>query len=71
MKNCSYGSKKVTKVAVKGTLSEDCKVISFINDEKDMDEVSIERCLESFAGRDISFAVSLTEDEDMSDRLSE
>ncbi len=71
MKNCSYSSKKITKVAVKGTLSDDCSTINYETADKGVfADLSIERCLEMFAGKDISFSVSLTEDEDLSNELS-
>ena len=52
------------KVSVKGTLSEDGMMITYIDENKDEQEISVAECLGMFAGKYIDFTVSVkTEDE--------
>jgi hypothetical protein len=52
------------KVSVNGTLSEDGNVITYLNEDKNEEDISVKDCLKAFFGKDISFSVSVkTEDE--------
>lgn len=62
----SYTRNTVDKIAVKGILSIDCSVITYLDEEKEEQEIAIADCLKAFRGNEISFAISLTKNEDLS-----
>lgn len=52
------------KVSVKGMLSEDGTTITYLDEDKVEQEITVAECLNAFLGKNIDFAVSLkTEDE--------
>jgi len=65
MKNFSYNRKISDKLTVKGVLSEDGTQITYIDDDKDEQIVSVEECVNHFAGQSITFAITLNKDEDL------
>lgn len=67
----SYTKNTVSKITVKGTLSEDATYITYLDEDKEEQEIMIADCLKDFRGNDISFAVSLTTNEDLEIEPSE
>lgn len=61
----SYVKKVDTKITVKGTLSDDGLIITYLNEDKEDCEISIADCLKDFRGKEISFSTSLTTNEDL------
>lgn len=61
----SYVKKVDTKITVKGTLSDDGNFIAYLDADKDEQEISVADCLKDFRGEEISFSVSLTQNEDL------
>lgn len=60
------------KVSVKGVLSQDGLVITYMDEDKNEQEITIAECLKSFLGNPIDFSVSVKqEDEIPEDDLSE
>lgn len=67
----SYTKKTDTKISVKGTLSKSGEVITYLDEEKEEQEISIADCLKDFCGNEISFTVTLTENVDLEIEPSE
>lgn len=65
MKNYSYNRKISDKLTVKGVLSNDGTKITYIDDDKDEQIVSVDECVSHFAGQSITFAITLNKDEDL------
>lgn len=70
MKNLSYKKSGIDKITVKGTLSEDCSTITYVDDNKDEQEIEVAKCLKFMAGKDIVFTMALKNDEDCSEELN-
>lgn len=54
----------IDKVSVKGTLSEDGTTITYIDENKDEQSVTVADCLKWFLGKPIDFAVVVKTSED-------
>ena len=67
MKNYKYNKKNSTTFAIKGTLSDDCKVIDYVNSDKEDATISLGVILAKFAGQEISLSISTAVDEDLSE----
>ena len=61
----SYTKNTVSKITVKGILSEDGDFITYLDADKEEQEISVADCLKDFKGEEISFTVSLTQNEDL------
>lgn len=61
----SYTKKTDTKISVKGVLSEDGAHICYLDEDKEDCEITIADCLRGFRGKDISFSVTLTSNEEL------
>lgn len=60
------------KVSVKGILSQDGSVITYMDEDKNEQEITLAECLKPFLGNPIDFSVSVKqEDEIPEDDLSE
>lgn len=46
------------KVTVKGTLSEDGTVITYVDENKNEQEITVAECLKMFFGKTIDFSIS-------------
>jgi hypothetical protein len=53
------------KVSVKGTLSDDGTVITYLNEDKNEEEITVAECLNIFRGKVIDFSVSLKSETDI------
>jgi hypothetical protein len=53
------------KVSVKGTLSEDGTTITYLNEDKNEEEITVAECLNVFKGKPIDFSVSLKSESDI------
>lgn len=53
------------KVSVKGTLSEDGTIITYLDEDKNEQEISVADCLRAFKGKTISFTVQVKKDEEL------
>ena len=55
------------KVSVKGMLSEDCTTITYLDEDKLEQEITIAECLKAFVGENIDFTVSLKTEGELPD----
>ena len=55
------------KVSVKGTLSEDGVTITYLDENKEEQEISVTDCLEMFNGCLIDFTVSVKTEDDLTE----
>lgn len=55
------------KVSVKGTLSEDGSTITYLDEDKVEQKITIVECLNAFKGEFIDFAVSLKTEGELPD----
>lgn len=53
------------KLSVKGTLSETCDSIVYLDENEAAQEVNISDLLNAFSGQDIDLSISLKTDEDL------
>lgn len=53
------------KVAVKGMLSEDGTVITYTDENKVEQDISVADCLKSFVGNPIDFSVSIKSEDEL------
>ena len=67
----SYTKNVSTKISVKGILSEDGLRVTYLDDEKEEQEISISDCLKDFRGKEIAFTTPLTENVDLEIEPSE
>lgn len=59
------------KVSVKGILSEDGTVITYLDEDKNEQEISVDDCLRVFRGKNISFTVQIKKDEELDVEFTE
>lgn len=69
MKNISYKKTGLNKITVKGTLSADGTTITYIDDDKNQQDIEVSKCMKLMAGNEITFTVALKSDQDCSDEL--
>ena len=55
------------KVSVKGTLSEDGNTITYLDENKEEQEITVADCLEMFKGCPIDFTVSVKTEDELTD----
>lgn len=55
------------KVSVKGTLSEDCTTITYLDEAKMEQEITVANCLKMFAGMSVDFNVSVKSEGELTD----
>lgn len=53
------------KVSVKGILSDDGSTITYTDENKDEQEITVEECLKTFVGCPIDFSVSVKSEKDL------
>lgn len=53
------------KVAVKGMLSEDGTVITYTDENKVEQDISVADCLKSFVGKSIDFSISIKSEDEL------
>lgn len=71
MQNYKYNKVTTEKFSIKGELSADGKMISYVNGDKEDAVISVEKCFEKFAGGPIELTLSLKTDEDLSEEFEE
>ena len=59
------------KVSVKGFLSDDGTAITYIDENKEEQEITVEECLKTFLGCPIDFSVSVKSEKDLLDEEDE
>lgn len=64
-KNLKFSRTTTDKIAVKGLLSDDGTIITYIDDNKDEQQIAIADCMAAFGGRTIDFSVSVKSEEDL------
>ena len=69
MANLKYNKATTEKLAIKGVLSEDGTTIQYENAEKEMVEVTVDKCFKMFAGQPIVLSLQLKTDEDLSEEF--
>ena len=52
------------KVSVKGTLSDDGTVITYMNDKTE-EEITIAECLKAFLGKPVDFSISIKSEDEL------
>ena len=57
----------IDKVSVKGQLSEDGSTITYLDEDKVEQEITIAECLKAFVGENIDFTVSLKTEGELPD----
>lgn len=70
-KNPNFIRNMVDKFAIKGHLSEDGNVITYINDDKEETQIDIEKCLKSFRNEDIELTIAVKMSQDLSGSVEE
>lgn len=65
-KNPNFIRNMVDKFAIKGHLSEDGRVITYINDDKEEAQIDIEKCLKSFRNEEIELTIAVKMSQDLS-----
>lgn len=71
MKNRKYERNTVDKLAIKGVLSKDCSFITYENDDKENETITLKKCFAPFAGQEISFILSNKTMENLEDEFEE
>lgn len=59
------------KVAVKGILSEDGTVITYTDENKIEQDISVADCLKAFIGKPIDFSVSIKSEDELPEENNE
>lgn len=59
------------KVAVKGILSEDGTIITYTDENKIEQDISVADCLKSFVGKPIDFSVSIKSEDELPEEDNE
>lgn len=52
-------------MSVKGTLSDDGTFITYLDEDKEEQNITVADCLRDFRGKEIAFSTSLTENIDL------
>lgn len=55
------------KVSVKGVLSEDGTIITYLDEDKTEQEITVVECLKMFTGMPIDFSVSVKSEDELTD----
>lgn len=65
-KNPNFTRSMVDKYSIKGRLSNNGKAITYINEDKDAAEITIEKCLSNFLNEDIELTIAVKMNQDLS-----
>ena len=65
--NYKYEKTETIKFTIRGELSDDGKIIHYVNGDKEECEISLEKCFENFRGGEIILALSNKTTEDLSE----
>lgn len=69
MKNISYKKNEVSKISVKGILSNDATEITYIDDDKNEQTIEVKKCMKMMAGNEIVLTIALKNDTDLTEEL--
>lgn len=69
--NYKYNKSVAEKFAIKGELSDDGRTINYVDAEKDMKTISVDKCFSAFKGQEIALTITTKFDEDLSDEFEE
>lgn len=64
-KNLKFTRSTTDKISIKGVLSIDGSIITYIDNAKNEQQISVADCMAAFGGRPIDFAVSVKSEEDL------
>lgn len=70
-KNISYMRNITDKFSIKGKLSDDLKTITYLNDDKEFEDILIEKCLRNFRGQQVEFVIAVKTNEDLGEGSEE
>lgn len=59
----SYQKDTILKVNIKGSLTEDCKQIIYLDEDENQQTVCVEELLKPFSSKDINLFINLKESE--------
>ena len=65
-KNPNFVRNMVDKFAIKGHLSRDGEIITYLNEDKEETQISIEKCLKSFRDEEIELTIAVKTSQDLS-----
>lgn len=71
MQNYSYKRNTVDKFSIKGTLSDDGRVITYVNGDKEEAEITVEKCFSNFGGQPIELNIAMKTTEDLEDEFED
>jgi len=69
--NYTYKKNTTEKFNIKGLLSDDCKVITYIDGDKEEQTITVDKCFSKFGGMPIEFTLAIKSTEDLEDELEE
>jgi hypothetical protein len=69
MANLKYNKATTEKLAIKGLLSNDGTMIEYENADKEIVNISVDKCFKAFAGQPIAFTLQLKADEDLTEQF--
>lgn len=64
-KNPSFTRSMTDKFVIKGKLSDDGATITYITDDKEEDEISVEKCFKNFHGENIELTIAVKMNQDL------
>lgn len=64
-KNPNFTRSMVDKYNIKGHLSEDGKIITYINEDKEIVEMPITTCMSNFLNEDIELTIAVKTSQDL------
>lgn len=71
MQNYTYKKNMVEKFSIKGELSDDGKIINYIDGDKEAREITVEKCFSKFSGMPIELTLSVKYVQDLEDEFEE
>jgi len=70
-KNPNFTRSMVDKYSIKGHLSEDGTVITYVNDDKETVEIALEKCMSNFLNEDIELTIAVKMNQDLNGSVEE
>ena len=70
-KNLDFTRNIIDKMAIKGTLSDNCAMITYMDEDNNEQTIAVEDCLSPFSGKPINFSISVKTKEDLTDKKDE
>lgn len=69
--NYKYNKNTTEKFTIKGELSENGKVITYVNADKQECRINVDTCFAKFCGEPIELTIAVKIDEDLSDEFED